>query len=129
MSLQMDIMEVKKRRAEGLLRSYLFSLLLMLLAQEVVHRLDGVEGAEADFNEDGAPVAHGTVPKAGEFEGLEFASALALVADEAGGLIDVAGEVELLATVVPYGADEVNGVEVGALLEHGFLGGVAHVNL
>ena len=42
---------------------YKIALALMLLAEEVVDRLDGVEGFERHFHEDGGPVAHSTIPK------------------------------------------------------------------
>jgi hypothetical protein len=35
----------------------------MLFAEQIIDRLNGIEGAEGHFNEDGAPVAHGTIPK------------------------------------------------------------------
>ena len=51
-------------------------LLLVLIAQEVVHRLHGIEGGEGYLYEDGVPVAHGTIPQAGELERLERAATL-----------------------------------------------------
>ena len=55
----------------------------MLLAVEVVHRLDGIERREGHFHEYRGPVAHRAVPQAGQFEGFEFTAVLALVGDEA----------------------------------------------
>ena len=46
-------------------------LLLVLVAQEVVHRLHGIKGGEGYLYEDGVPLAHGTIPQAGELEGIE----------------------------------------------------------
>ena len=57
--------------------------LLVLLAVEVVHRLDGIERAEGHFHEYRGPVAHRAVPQAGQLEGFQFAAVLALVGDEA----------------------------------------------
>lgn len=93
-------------------------LLLVLVAQEVVDCLDRVECAERNVDEDGVPVAHGSIPESWEFECLEFFAVLALVGYESCLWVDVLGEVELLSLVVLDGADEVNGVEVSAVLEH-----------
>ena len=40
-----------------------FIFLLMLVAQKVVDGLHWIEGAEGHFDEDGRPVAHGSIPK------------------------------------------------------------------
>ena len=37
-------------------------MLLMLVAKEIIDCLNGVEGAKRDFNEDGRPIAHCTIP-------------------------------------------------------------------
>ena len=42
---------------------------LMLRTEEVVHCLHGIECFEWNLDEDGVPIAHGAVPKAGEFKG------------------------------------------------------------
>ena len=42
----------------------------MLLAVKVVDRLDGIEGTQWYFDEDGVPVGHGTIPKPWELKGL-----------------------------------------------------------
>lgn len=36
--------------------------LLMLVSKKVVDRFDGIEGAEGNLYEDGAPIAHGAIP-------------------------------------------------------------------
>ena len=46
-------------------------LLLVLVAEEVVHCLHGIEGGEGYLYEDGVPIAHGAIPQTGEFECLE----------------------------------------------------------
>ena len=51
---------------------------LMLRAEQVVDRLDGIEGAERNLYEQSVPVTHGTVPQAGQFQSLEFTSVLGL---------------------------------------------------
>ena len=91
---------------------------LMLWTQQVVDGLHRVEGGERHFHKDCVPVAHGAIPKTWKFESLEFFSVLALVGYKASVLIDKLGEVELLALVILHGADEVNGIEVGAVVEH-----------
>ena len=56
--------------------------LLVLLAKQVVDGLDWIESNGRHFYEHGVPVAHRTVPKAGQFQWLEFLSVLRLGADE-----------------------------------------------
>ena len=90
----------------------------MLGAEQVVDGLDGIEGGEGYLDEERQPVAHGAVPQAWQLQGEKLAAALALVGDEAGGGVDVLGEVEGLAVVVGDAADEVDGIEVGARGEH-----------
>ena len=85
---------------------------LMGGTEEVEDDLDGVEGLQGDLNEEGVPVGHGAVPEAGELEGAQGAALVALGADEAGFLVDVAEQVELFALVVTQAADKVDGVEV-----------------
>ena len=103
--------------------------LLMLFAIKVIDGLHGIERFEGYFHEHGAPVAHCAVPKSGQFKCLEFLAVLALVGDEACLRIHVVGQMEGLAVMVLDGADEVNGVEVGSLFEHGFLFSVVHIDL
>ena len=56
----------------------------MLLAEEVVDGLDGVEGGYGYLNEEGDPVGHGSVPETGELLRLECLGTFALLADETG---------------------------------------------
>ena len=58
-------------------------LLLVLLAEQIVHRLHGVEGLDGHFDEDGDPVGHGAVPEAGQFQSLQLLAIFALIGDEA----------------------------------------------
>ena len=102
---------------------------LVLWAQEVVDGLHGIEGGEGHFDHQGAPVAHGAVPKTRQLECSELFAVLALAGYEAGGWVNVIGQVELLAFVVPHGTDEVNGIEVSALGEHLHVGFVVLVYL
>ena len=46
--------------------------LLMLLAEQVVDRLDGIERRERHFDEDRVPVAHRAIPQSRELQGLQF---------------------------------------------------------
>ena len=101
----------------------------MLVTQEVVDGFDGVEGFEGHFDEDCRPVAHGAIPKSGQFQCLQLATILGLVGDEASGGVYVAGQVEMGALVVAGGADEIYWIEVSAALEHSHIGGVVGVNL
>ena len=38
--------------------------LLMLVAEEIVDRFDGVEGAERNLDEDRRPITHSAIPQA-----------------------------------------------------------------
>ncbi len=86
--------------------------LLVLLAQKVVDRLHGIEGAQRHFHEDGVPVAHGTIPETGQLKSLQLLATLRLRGDEAGGLVDELWQIEGIALIVAHGADEIDGVEV-----------------
>ena len=101
----------------------------VLFAEQVVDGLDGVEGGQGHFDEDGVPVGHGSVPQAGKFLRLEGDGTFGLFADEASVGVDIFAEVEVTAVVVLGGADEVDGVEVGGVVEDGFLLRVFAVDL
>ena len=101
----------------------------MLFAQQVVDGLHGIEGAERHFHEDGVPVAHGSIPQAGQLQGFQLLAVLALAADEPRGLVNKVGQVERTALVVLDSTDEVDGIEVGALGEHTLVLGIALVDL
>ena len=90
----------------------------MLLTQQVVHCLDRVERGKRNLHKNGVPVAHGSVPKAGQFESLEFSPVLALRTDEASGAVDIVGQIERLPLVVFHGAYQVDGIKVSTLGEH-----------
>ena len=72
----------------------------VFLAEKVVDSLDGVEGCQGHFDEDGGPISHGTVPKAGEFLRFECGGSFGLLADESGGGVDILPKVEIAAVVV-----------------------------
>ena len=101
----------------------------MLLAQQIVHCLDRVERRKRNFHKNGVPVAHGSVPKAGQFESLEFSPVLALRTDEACGAVDIVGQVERLPLVVLHGTHQVDGIKVSTLGEHAHVLLVGLVNL
>ena len=95
----------------------------MYRAEEVVDCFDGVERGDRHFDENGVPVAHGAVPKSGEFERAEFAAVLRFFGDEACVGIDVFGQAEAVAVGVLSVADEIDGVEVSGFgHEMGVLG-------
>lgn len=58
------------------------SLRLVFRSQQIVDGLHRVERADGNFNEDSVPVAHGTVPKSGQLQRLEFSSVLAFSGDK-----------------------------------------------
>lgn len=101
----------------------------MFCTQQVVHRLDRVEGRERHFDEDGVPVRHGTIPKTREFERLEFLAVFRLGGDEGRLWVNKVGKVVGFTLVVFESANEVNRVEVSAFLEHLDVVGVLLVNL
>ena len=90
----------------------------MLLTQQVVNGLDGVERSKRYFDEAGVPVAHGTVPQTRQFKSLQFLAVLRLRRDEASGAVNEVGQVERLALIVFHCTDQVYRVEVGSLCEH-----------
>ena len=80
----------------------------MLLAQQIVNGLYGVEGRERNLHHQCVPVAHGTVPETGKFKCLECAAGLALEGDEACSGVNIFRQVELVALVVADAANEVH---------------------
>ena len=52
--------------------------LLMLLAEQIVYRLHGVESAQRYFYEDCAPVAHSAIPESRQLQCLQFLTSLRL---------------------------------------------------
>ena len=85
----------------------------MLLAEEVVHCLNGVERGDRHFDEDGVPLGHSSVPQSGQFERQQFLAVFGLIGDESRLRIHKVWQVERLAFDITDGADEVHGVEVG----------------
>ena len=59
-------------------RPLIYILVLMCRTEEVKNDLHRVECLERDFNEEGVPLAHRTVPQTWELESLEFTALLAL---------------------------------------------------
>ena len=108
---------------------WLNKFLLMLRTEEVVHCLHGIECFEWNLDEDGVPIAHGAVPKAGEFKGQEFATVVRLFADETGRTVDISWKIELLSFVVAQTANQVDGVEMGTAFEHYSVVGIVLVDL
>ena len=51
---------------------------LMLVAEQIVHSLHWVEGAQRNLYEYGVPVAHRTIPETWQLECLEILTVLAL---------------------------------------------------
>ena len=101
----------------------------MLISEQVVNSLYWVECAYGHFYEDSAPVAHGSIPQARQFKCLEFLAVLALRADEARIVVDMFEEVEAIALIVLCSTNEINGIEVGAVLEHGYILSIVGVDL
>ena len=51
---------------------------LMLVAEQIVHGLHWVEGAQRNLYEYGVPVAHRTIPETWQLQGLEILTVLTL---------------------------------------------------
>ena len=51
---------------------------LMLVAEQIVHGLHWVEGAERNLYEYGVPVAHRTIPETWQLQGLQVLTVLTL---------------------------------------------------
>ena len=84
----------------------------MCRTEEVKNDLDRVECSERNLNEESVPVAHRTVPETWELKSLEFASLIALRADESSILIHILQKVEALALIVMETAYDVYRIEV-----------------
>ena len=85
--------------------------------QKVVHGLHRVEGLNGHFHKNGDPVGHGAVPQTGQLERFQLATVFRLAGDEAGVGIDVVGEVESFALVIPAAAHQIDGVKVGGTFD------------
>ena len=101
----------------------------MLVAQQVVDSLHGIERREGNLYEDCVPVAHGTVPQSRKLKGFQFLAVLRLARNKSCGRVYKVGQVEVVALVVLDGADEVYRVEVGSLDKHLLILLVGLVNL
>ena len=91
---------------------------LMLVAEQIVHGLHWVEGAERNLYEYGVPVAHRTIPETWQLKCLEVLTVLALARDETGRWIYELRKIEGIALVILGSADEIYRVEVSTLGKH-----------
>ena len=101
----------------------------MLLAKQVVNSLYRIEGAKGNLYEDGAPIAHRTIPETRQLQSLQLLASLRLGRDETSGLIHEFRQIEGLSLVILYSADQIYGVEVGTLGKHLHIGLVGCVDL
>ena len=79
----------------------------MSRSEEVKNDLYRVECSERDLDEESVPVAHRTVPKAWKLECLEFATLIALRADESCILIHILEEIEALSLIIVEAAYDI----------------------
>jgi len=84
----------------------------MRRTEEVKNDLDRVECSERNLNEKSVPVAHRTVPETWELKSLEFASLIALRADESCILVNILEKIEALSLIVMEAANDIYRVEV-----------------
>ena len=80
--------------------------------EKVEHDLDRIECLQRHFHKEGVPVAHGSVPQPRQFERLQFASLIALGADESGFFIHIFSEIEAVSLVIVQAAHYVDRVEM-----------------
>ena len=90
----------------------------MLISEQIINGLDGVECAYGHFYEDSAPIAHGSIPQARQLKCLELLAVLTLRADEASIVVDMLEEVEAITFIVLGSTNEVNRIEVSTLGKH-----------
>ena len=91
-------------------------LLLMLIAQQVVYGLNWVERLNGHFSKHGVPTRHRTIPEAGQFERLQFASVFGFLRDEARKRIYIILQAETLTLVIFDSANEIHRIEMSSLL-------------
>lgn len=84
----------------------------MCRSKKVKDNLHRIECSERNLNKECVPVAHGAVPEAWKLEGLEFASLIALRADEACILVNILKKIEALSLVIVEAAYDIYRVEV-----------------
>ena len=90
----------------------------MLLPQEVVHGLYGIERFKRHFHEYCVPIAHRAIPKPRQFQCLQFAAVLAFATDEACRPVYIVGKMEGFSFIIFDGADQVDRIEVCAVFKH-----------
>ena len=88
------------------------TLVLVCWSEEVENNLHRVECCERNLYKKCVPVAHRTVPETRKLESLEFASLVALRADESSILIYILKKIEALSLIVMQTAYDIYWVEV-----------------
>ena len=91
---------------------------LMLVAEQIIHGLHWVEGAQRNLYEYGVPVAHRTIPETWQLECLEILTVLTLARDETGRWIYELRKIEGIALVILGCTNEIYWVEVSTLGKH-----------
>ena len=97
--------------------------------KQVVDSLDRIECQEIDINEYRIPVGHSAIPKSWQLKSLEFLAILRLVRDESSLWIYILKKVEWLTVLILHSTNEINWIEVSALLEHCDIIGIVLINL
>ena len=93
-------------------------ILLMLRTEQVIDRLDRIESSKGHLDHDSIPVAHGTIPQTRQFQCLQFLAVFTLVRDESCSWVNEIRQIEFLALIVTYSANQIHGVKVCTLCEH-----------
>ena len=91
---------------------------LMLVAEQIIHGLHRVEGAQRNLYEYGVPITHRTIPETWQLQCFQILTVLALAGDETGRWIYELREIEGITLVILGSADEIYWVEVSTLGKH-----------
>ena len=90
----------------------MYQLVLMSWSEKVKNDLYRVECCERNLDKESVPVAHRTVPEAWKLKCLEFASLIALRADESCILIHILEEIEALSLIIVEAAYDIYRIEM-----------------
>ena len=93
----------------------------MLLAQEVIDRLDRIKGHLGDLHKNGNPVRHSTVPEPRKLQCFQITPVFGLARNEYGFRVHVAFQIKCVSLPVTYAADDVHRIEVGGRAPDGLL--------
>ena len=97
--------------------------------KKIVDSLDRIKSQKIYINKYRIPVGHSAIPKTWQLKCLELLAILRLVGDETCLWIDILQKIEWLTILVLHSANEINWIEVSALLEHSHIISIVLINL